>query len=110
MNTINGLCASVQGAELIDMAQGRVANAVERLEKLRESLTRVSEMSPEDREIAGMKLSRGDMKDEVEKKIKDQEQALKFYDFMAEHLESDSVYRLSTSDLKLFDIKAPGMY
>lgn len=101
METINGLTLTVRGAELIRMARDRADYAATRIEKLTEALGRVEGMAPEDREIAGFKLGSGDMKDEVEKKLQNQRKNLRYYQFIADHLEATSSYRISADSTVL---------
>jgi len=107
---IRGLCVTISGQEIVERAHRRLEDAEERLEKLREALTRVDEMDPRDRELAGLKTRGGDMKDEVEQKIRQQESAIEFYEFLSEHVETDSSYRIDISQLKIFGIESPYRY
>ena len=101
---INGFTLTVSGAELIELMKAKMDNLTTRLEQLEKSLSRVAEMAPEDRELAGFKTRGGDMADEVKKKIKDAQQDLRYFTYASEHLEADASYRLGKDDLRVLGI------
>jgi len=105
MTTIDGFTLSISGAELIGMCVSKEQELVKRIASLEKSLVRVAEMAPEDREIAGFKVSGGDMADEVEKKLKGAKKDLRYFTFAAKHLESEATYRLGRDDLRLLGIQ-----
>jgi hypothetical protein len=105
MTTIDGFTLSISGSELIGMCEDKVQGLKQRIEQLKESLVRVKEMAPEDREIAGFKTGGGDMADEVRKKLKAAEQDLRYFTFASEHLEPEATYRLGRDDLRVFRIQ-----
>jgi len=112
MNIIDGLKITISGRELIKMAQERANNAGTRISKLKEALNRVNKMAPEDREISGFKMASGDMKAEVERKLRNQQTNMEYYTFLANHLEELSTYRISTdsSTLKKLGISHSDRY
>ena len=101
---ISGFTLTVSGAELIQMCRDKMAGLLKRLEQLDQSLEKVSQMSEEDRELAGFKTRGGDMADEVKKKIKEAKQDLRYFTYAAEHLEPDASYRLGRDDLRVLGI------
>lgn len=109
-NIIHGFQLTLSGAELIEMCQKKKASLNTRLGQLEEALSRVANMAPEDRALAGLKTRGGDMADEVKGKIREAKADLKFFSFAVEHLEPESTYRLSYESLRPFGITLSRRY